>query len=199
VNLDLSPLERAVEDPTVGRVVLILLLVGGAALANHQAGFTHHYDLSRQLTELERLQRLAAGDTTVEARADSLQMSVLRELEERQAQDGIGVPREELKRLVALIIPIFLLYVLVTDLMDDDDPDEAEIGWSAIFFLTLSGATYVMGMAAKDTESTTLALVWVVIHQLLFLILAILYPSIITWVKERVVGRIKNLFSDGDG
>lgn len=59
-------LERAFTDFNVGRLLYLLTLFGATILVNYEAGFTHHYDISYQIEEIERLQSLANDSTDLE-------------------------------------------------------------------------------------------------------------------------------------
>lgn len=76
-------LERVFTDFNVGRLLYLMTLAGVIALVNYKAGFTHHYDVSYQLSEIERL-RNVGGDSLSQKKISALYDGVIEEMEARQ-------------------------------------------------------------------------------------------------------------------
>ena len=115
----LDPIERAFTDPTVERLTFLLVVVASILLLNQATGFTHHYDLSRQIREFKELQAVTDKDSATAVRMDSLRTSIISQMEEWQAPP---TPDEERTARILTTLPLGLLILGVALLADIEKP-----------------------------------------------------------------------------
>jgi VIT1/CCC1 family predicted Fe2+/Mn2+ transporter len=118
-------LERTFTDPDPQRFLFLCALIGAVALLNHEAGITHHYDLSYQIEELERLDETAWEGST--PRLDSLRSSIVESM--REWRNGPSPQNETLIRaLTGFPILMVFLSTAYRRLEGGDDSKAAMVG-----------------------------------------------------------------------
>lgn len=112
MNIDflLNYLRRVFSDSVIGGIFLITVAILVLVIVNHSTGFTHHYDLSRQIDEFRKMQESTNSDSAAAARMDSIRMSIAAQMRERQTPP---TPAEERKIRIFTAIPLGLLLVLL--------------------------------------------------------------------------------------
>ncbi|PEN13312.1 hypothetical protein CRI94_11785 [Longibacter salinarum] len=132
-------LERVFTEFNVGRLLYLLTLFGTIVFINYEAGFTHHYDVSYQIDEIERLQGLVT-DSIDQKHVDVLREGVIEEMKARQtsipdrlANSIRGFFLESLVRALAVSAGflLYFIYSIIPSTQLEDKRSQA-IGSGAI-------------------------------------------------------------------
>ena len=164
VGKPFQTIERAFIDPSFGRIAFLIFVVTGLGILNYDMGLTHHYDLSSQINQIERMGSMNL-DSTQSRRVKSLRTEVINQMEARQAPLPERIATLLGERIVELIVRVlsasflYLLWILYALTIGKglDQPTQQVLGASA-FAVLLVGVGLLLP-SIGDLQGTALALV----------------------------------------
>ena len=164
VGKPFQTIERAFIDPSFGRIAFLIFVVAGLGIVNYDMGLTHHYDLSSQINQIERMGSMNL-DSTQSRRVRSLRTEVINQIEDRQAPLTERIATLLGERILELIVRVisasflYLLWILyaLTAGPGIEQPAQQAIGAAAFAaFLAVVG---LLLPAIGDLQGTALVLV----------------------------------------
>ena len=139
-------LEKLFTDPALGRTLFAFAIISGLVFINHEAGFLHHYDTSRQLEELRKLETTARDDPALQSRIDSLRAASLEKVKAHRRPLREKLPLWLVVLVSTLVVPASFFHVLLSILFGKVSVEKKKLvqllGWG---FLMIFAALFIIG------------------------------------------------------
>lgn len=176
VGKPFQTIERAFINPSFGRIAFLAFVVAVLAAVNYDMGLTHHYDLSSQISQIERMSSMDL-DSTQSKRLKSLRGKVINQMEVRQTplpgQIATLIGQRGIELIVRVLSASFLyllwFFYAIFAGPGLDQPKQQALG-AAAFAMILAGAGLVLP-SVGGLQGTALALVGVQFGSLFLLMI----------------------------
>jgi hypothetical protein len=161
-------LEKLFTEPALGRTLFAFVVLCSLVYFNHEAGLLHHYDTSRHLEELQKLETLVGKDPALRSRIDSLQALTFEKIESHDRPLRQKLPVWLVGLISTLIVPVPLFHGMLPSVfgkvgVDDEGIARLAIAGTLLAFVLLWG---IGGLVLLFTESLLMIVVLPAVVQL---------------------------------